>query len=289
MRTGRALILPGGAVRGAFQAGVVSALDAAGVRFDVIVGTSVGACNGAALLHGYGAELPAIWRENLRDLRWFDRSRLLRARSPFLISEAMRAVVRRYGDFGRIRAHATELVVTATDWETGLNVLFSSKDEAAGWTDEERVLQFLASLTIPVICSERIYIRGRRYADGGLSGGVPLEAVVARGCTEAIIVDPAPTEAEIAMSRFLRPFGTHLAAIPHPWARVAGEYLRCGLGAPPTAHPKLRVRVLAPPPSLRLRSLDFTALDTIERALAIGLEAGERLAAEMTAPLAKSA
>ena len=59
-RSGRGLLLSGGAARGAFQAGVVAALDRAGLRFDAIVGTSVGAVNGAALLHGYGAALTLV-------------------------------------------------------------------------------------------------------------------------------------------------------------------------------------------------------------------------------------
>ena len=64
----------------------------------------------------------------MRDLRWVDPWRLLRGRSPFLISEAMRIVVDRYGDFDKIRDHPTELLVSTTEWDTGKNRLFSTRE-----------------------------------------------------------------------------------------------------------------------------------------------------------------
>src|SRR5207244_9338684 len=132
----------------------------------------------------------------------------------FLISEAMRIMVERYGDFSRLHACPTELLVSTTEWNTGRNVLFSSKDSASGWTNEERVLHFLASLTIPVLCTEKIVIRGTRYCDGGLSNNFPVEAVVARGCREVVIVDPSPSAAEATLARLLGPFARRRGAIP---------------------------------------------------------------------------
>jgi hypothetical protein len=53
---GRALILAGGGLRVAWQAGVVRALDEAGLRFDHVDGTSGGVMNAAMLLSGIGPE-----------------------------------------------------------------------------------------------------------------------------------------------------------------------------------------------------------------------------------------
>ncbi len=256
MRTGRGLILAGGAVRGAFQAGVVHVLDRSGLRFDAIAAASVGAVNGAALLLGHGARLPDLWLENLSAVRWFEPRRLLRLRSPFLISQSMRLMVERHGGgaagMARVREHPTELLISTTVWGTRRNVLFSSKDEAAGWTDEERLLQFLASLTIPLLCEEKIVIRGTRYCDGGISQNFPLAALVARGCRDVTVVDPSP-----------------------------GGIASLLMGRRPPAPPGVRVRWVAPGRPLGFRALDFTSLDAVRRALELGREAGERLVEEL--------
>jgi predicted acylesterase/phospholipase RssA len=277
----RGLILAGGAARGAFQAGVVSALDRAGVVFDAIVGTSVGAANGAALVHGYGADLPRIWLESMAEMRWLDPWLLLRGRSPFRISEAMRSVVARYGDVERMRAHPTELLVSTTEWATGRNVLFSSKDDASGWTAEERIDHFLASLTIPVLCTERIVIRGKRYCDGGLSDNFPLEALVERGCEEVLVVDPSPSATEAILARVGRPLAPHLRRLPFAAAKLAAAWITTGQAGAPERHERLRLRVVAPEGGAGFSGLDFRNLDAIRDALARGEEVGARLAAEM--------
>lgn len=281
---GRGLILCGGAVRGAFQAGVVAALDRAGARFDAIAGASVGAVNGAALLLGYGARLPEMWLESLSGVRWFEPRRLLGGRSPFLISESMRIMVTRYGGgptgMARVREHPTELLISATEWDTGRNVLFSSKDEAAGWTDEERVLQFLASLTIPLVCTERIVIRGKRYCDGAFSGNFPLEALVARGCRDVTIVDPSPNALETAFARAFRPFARGLGRMPFPGAALAAGFVQALLGRPPVGRDGVRIRFVTPERPLGIKSLDFTSMDAVRRALDMGVAAGERLASD---------
>ena len=277
----RGLILAGGAVRGAYQAGIVAALDGAGVHFDVIVGTSVGACNGAAIVHGYGGTLCDIWERSLAEMRWVDPWLMLRGRSPFRISEAMRDVVARYGDFSRLRASPTELLISTTEWKTGRNVLFSSKDDASAWTDEERVLHFLASLTIPVICTEKIVIRGKRYCDGGLSNNFPVEALVARGCTEVLVIDTSPTGVEAALARIATPLARPLSRIPLAAARLAAGYCIAGFAPPPDRHEGVTLRVVAPERPLGFTGLDFRNLDGIRRALDLGRTIGEALAKEM--------
>lgn len=57
----RGLVLSGGGAKGAFQAGVLSALCRNGIQFDFIVGTSVGALNAAAMAFAGIDELVSIW------------------------------------------------------------------------------------------------------------------------------------------------------------------------------------------------------------------------------------
>ena len=59
------LMLSGGAARGAFQAGVVSAFARAGLRFHAIVGTSVGAINGGAINNPFERFVVGVVRKQL--------------------------------------------------------------------------------------------------------------------------------------------------------------------------------------------------------------------------------
>lgn len=268
------LMLAGGAARGSFQAGVISAFAKAGLSFHCIVGTSVGAVNGGAFLLGYGEELPDMWRENLRDVQWLDRSRIWRGQNPFLISEAMRIMVSKYADIGEIRSHATEMLVSVTEWNTGKNVLFSSHDHAQ-WTDDEIILQFLASLTIPIICSEKIVIRGTRYCDGALSINMPINSMLARGCTRIIVIDPSPNKNSIK-TRFLKSLVQPLRRIPTRSTLIASGLLNALTAPVPRLPETVPITWIQPSPeSLTRSSLNFNALKEINDAIAAGVEAGE--------------
>ena len=57
----RALVLSGGAARGAYEAGVISGLHHAGYQFDLICGTSTGAINAALAAQGDFEGLASLW------------------------------------------------------------------------------------------------------------------------------------------------------------------------------------------------------------------------------------
>ena len=60
----RALVLSGGGGRGAYHVGVLRYLEEQGWEPDIIVGTSIGAVNGAALASGHDAtSLWELWRD----------------------------------------------------------------------------------------------------------------------------------------------------------------------------------------------------------------------------------
>lgn len=54
-------MLSGGGAKGAYQAGVLSALGAAGEHFDIVVGTSIGALNAVFVAQDITAELLSLW------------------------------------------------------------------------------------------------------------------------------------------------------------------------------------------------------------------------------------
>lgn len=66
-----AIALEGGGAKGAYEVGVWRALDEAGVRFDAVAGTSVGALNGAMMVMGELEQALRLW-ENIRFSQVFD-------------------------------------------------------------------------------------------------------------------------------------------------------------------------------------------------------------------------
>ncbi len=80
-----ALVLSGGGILGAVQVGVLKALFRGGLRPSMVVGTSVGALNGAFVafqpdMAGV-SELEAVWRD-LRASRIFEQNPLAPGRQP---------------------------------------------------------------------------------------------------------------------------------------------------------------------------------------------------------------
>ena len=57
------LVLDGGGARGAYQIGAWKALVEAGVKFNAVAGTSVGALNGALICMGDVEKAESFWRE----------------------------------------------------------------------------------------------------------------------------------------------------------------------------------------------------------------------------------
>ena len=57
-----ALVLSGGGSRGAYQAGAWRALDELGIKFDMVVGVSVGAINGAMVVQNERQFSEDLWR-----------------------------------------------------------------------------------------------------------------------------------------------------------------------------------------------------------------------------------
>lgn len=57
-----ALVLGAGGLRGSYQVGVIKALEEMNIEYDIVVGSSIGSLNGAALVQGYTAdELVQLW------------------------------------------------------------------------------------------------------------------------------------------------------------------------------------------------------------------------------------
>src|SRR5262249_49891326 len=128
-----AFVLSGGASLGAVEVGMLMALRERGIEPDMIVGTSVGALNGAWLAgHPNAAldELANVWR-HLRRAAVFpaDPLRGLLAfagrRQGLVPKHKVRALIEHHLTFERLEDAPIPLHVSAVDVLTGRDVLFS--------------------------------------------------------------------------------------------------------------------------------------------------------------------
>jgi len=172
-----AFVLSGGANLGAAQVGMLTALQESGVRPDLVIGTSVGALNGAWVAADAPlVELGDLWR-SLRRGQVFPADPLrgllgFAGRSDHLVSDrGLRRLLRENLRFERLEDAPVALHVLATDVLTGLGVLFS---------DGPAVETILASTAIPGVLPP-VPIDGRHYMDGGVVNNTPISHAVALG------------------------------------------------------------------------------------------------------------
>jgi NTE family protein len=209
-----AVVLGGGGLLGAVQVGMVRALEEAGVRPDLVLGTSVGAMNGAAL-----AAAPEGGAADRLDRLW---------RSPQAREVFRAGTVRRLRELARsgTAVHSSEPLRRALAAELGdrriedLPVPFqccaaSIEDAAEHWFDRGPLLTaVLASAAVPGLLPP-VAVDGRHYLDGGLVNSIPLGRAVELGATTVFVLQVGRVEQPLRPPR--RPW--EVAAVAFEIAR----------------------------------------------------------------------
>ncbi|EQD68337.1 Patatin domain protein, partial [mine drainage metagenome] len=114
-----AAVFCGGGARGALEVGFYSALCELGVRIDLIVGSSVGALNGAAIAAGMSAsELIDLWssigRKNIVAPNWTAWLRPWACTGPYTL-DPLRRLLREVLPVSRFERLVTPLTLVTTD------------------------------------------------------------------------------------------------------------------------------------------------------------------------------
>lgn len=184
----QALVLSGGGVLGAFQAGFLRALFRKQFRPSIIVGTSAGALNGAFLAFHPDEEgadkLTSIW-ESLQEQRLFLfnplRMALQVASRKLCIAngELLSDLLARHAPVDDFAATKVPLYITATNLSQGRKVVFHEG------TLSQAVL---ASTALPgIFCP--VEIDGDIYVDGGVLANLDLDTAIEQGATDILAVD----------------------------------------------------------------------------------------------------
>jgi NTE family protein len=194
-----ALVLCGGGVRGAVEVGFYRALVELGVRIDLIVGTSIGALNGAFIAGGTSPdELAHLWRAARRsDFFAFNWSVLWRGWhvESLFTQRQFRRYLETHLREKRFEALRWPLVITATDLRSGRVV-------PLGPARGDLIQAVLASTAMPGIFPP-VNVAGRDLIDGGVSANVPLDVAIEHGATTILAMECACGEPQNGRPRGL--------------------------------------------------------------------------------------
>lgn len=179
MRTPRVgLALGGGAARGFAHVGVIQVLEEAGIRPDLVTGTSAGSLVAALYASGRnGNQLQRI-AETMDEATFTDWTLPLFSRG-MLRGDALARYVHQQVGGRRIEELAMPLGILATDLQSGQGVLFERGDIATA---------VRASSAVPGLF-QPVRITGREYVDGGLVAPVPVRQARQMGAELVIAVD----------------------------------------------------------------------------------------------------
>ncbi len=170
------LALGGGAARGFAHIGVIQVLEEAGIRPDLVVGTSAGSLVAALYAAGRsGAELArvALLMDESAITDWSFPGR------GMIRGEALARYVREQTGGRTIEQLPLPLGIVATDLDSGSALLFQRGDVG---------MAVRASSAVPAIF-QPVRIGGREYVDGGLVAPVPVRFARQMGAELVIAVD----------------------------------------------------------------------------------------------------
>jgi NTE family protein len=259
-----AFVLGGGGVLGAHEVGMLQALAEAGVEPDLVVGTSVGAINGAFVAAdpvGAAARLSELWqgdalRHAFSETFW-GRATLLVRSGTHLHS------------IDRLGQLLGELLPGAdfADLELPFHCVAASIERAqARWFCSGPIVPaVLASCAVPGLLPP-VEVDGEHYFDGGLVHSIPVGRAVALGASTIYVLQVGRIERPLTVPR--RPWEVGLVAFEIARRHRFHEEM--------SALPRgVRVHVLpagadrSPPDLSQLRYRDHTRVGaSIERAYA---------------------
>lgn len=200
-----AIALEGGGAKGAYQVGAWRALEEAGIRYNAVAGTSVGALNGAMMAMRDLPNAEKLWKdirfsqvmnvddetmhrimnrdfENFSQVKTALRTIVDIVRSGGVDVEPLRRLLAEWVDEEKLRATGVEFFLptySLTDREA-LEVV------AQDLPDGELAGMLLASAYFPAFKQEQI--GGKNYTDGGVVDSVPISPLIKRGYKDIIVI-----------------------------------------------------------------------------------------------------
>jgi NTE family protein len=203
-----AFVLGGGGVHGAAEVGMLQALEEAGIRPDLVLGTSVGAINGAMLAavpDAAVARLTGLWT-NIGEFSPFDAS-LIEQATTFA-----RTRTHLHGNHRLRRLLMTHLPVRRfEELELPFQCVAASIERAsARWFDRGPLVDaLLASTAVPGLLPA-VKIDGEHHLDGGLVDSIPVGRAIELGAQQVFVLQVGRIEQPLTAPK--RPWEVGLVA-----------------------------------------------------------------------------
>jgi len=221
-----AFVLGGGGHNGAYEVGMLRALFEHGIKPNVVVGTSVGAMNGAAVAANPSLEtverLRKVWL-TLNEDQIFGGSilagaaNLVRTRTSLHSNASLRSMIEQLLP-----------VTTFEDLKIPFQCVAASIERAAEhWFNEGSLIDaILASAAVPGVLPP-VEIDGEHFVDGGIVNSIPISRAVELGAKEIYVLQvgrvetplvPPKTPVQVALVAFeiarRHRFARDLASLP---------------------------------------------------------------------------
>ena len=183
------LVLEGGGLRGVYTSGVLEALHELGLDFSRVVGTSMGAGNGANWVSGQVERNRVVNIRFVRDPRWFSWWRLLRTGEAFGMDFIYGEVPLR-----RVPFHFDAFFSSPVDWRCTLTDVDTGEAlhvVKEGLSAQDLMTLLAAATSLPWIGQPRLF-QTRRVMDGGLADSIPLAHSESLGTPRHVVVLTQP-------------------------------------------------------------------------------------------------
>ncbi len=177
-------------MRGVVSIGMAAALERLGLTstFDVVVGSSAGAINGAALVAGAAVQAADAYCGPLASREFVNPLRVFRGKPVIDVNDVLRIVTGvDVAGHERVTADGAVLHCIVTDVDTAEGV-----DMCGMRTQREAWDAILASSRMPWAGGPPVEIGGRRYLDGGLVSPIPVAEAIAAGATHVLALQTRP-------------------------------------------------------------------------------------------------
>ncbi|MGN0803325.1 MAG: patatin-like phospholipase family protein [Candidatus Faecivicinus sp.] len=199
-----AVVLEGGGARGAYQVGVWRALDEAGIRYNAVAGSSVGALNGAMMAMHRLQQAEDLWKnirfsqvmnvdddmmKNLFDLKLSEINFRELARRALAILKSggfdiapLRELLSDVVDEDAIRNSDVDFYIATYSLSDRRELYLLAKDIEPGAIQD----MLLASAYYPAFRNEPL--GGKRYIDGGVQDVLPLKPLIDHSCKDILAI-----------------------------------------------------------------------------------------------------
>lgn len=180
------LVVEGGGMKCAYNAGILDAFLDEHIAFDYCIGVSAGSGNLASYLAGQRERNLRFFTEHIHSSDYFGLKSLLKTGDLFGLKYIYGELTRAQGkdplDFPAFMRNPAEYEAVVTNALTGKPEYFGRERMRQ---DDYRLI--MASSAIPVVCHP-VELDGVPYFDGGLTDAIPVRRALEQGCGKLVVI-----------------------------------------------------------------------------------------------------